>query len=230
VHGRRRIARLLACRTLDEQRDFFAREWDTRRWRWLFDVLLNRWAFDRAYDPAFFRHVENPSFARHFRELARHALTEVPVASNYFLHQMLTGAYPAGVPGGVPPYLSADGAAAVAARRARLVAVDADVTSYLRTRPAASVDCFALSNVAEWMTAEGVDALFAEVARTAAPGARLCFRNFVGWTEVPARWARAIVEDRAAGEALMPRDRSVVQRRIAVCRVVGTTGDAGGAS
>ena len=40
----------------------------------------------------------------------------------------------------------------------------------------------------------------------------------------------ARVEDRAAGEALMPRDRSVVQRRIAVCRVVGTTGDAGSAS
>ena len=219
VHGDARIRRLLACRTLDEQRALYEREWDTRRWRWLFALLLNRRAFDRAYDPAFFRHVENPSFARHFLALARHALTEVPVESNYFLHQMLTGVYPVGVPDGVPPYLSAEGGAAVATGRSRLMAVDADVTTFLRTQPDRSVSCFALSNVCEWLGADEVDALFAEVARTATPDARLCFRNFVGWTEVPERWRSRVIEDRGAGEAMMPRDRSVVQRRIAVCRV-----------
>jgi S-adenosylmethionine-diacylglycerol 3-amino-3-carboxypropyl transferase len=220
VHGDARVRRLLACRTLDEQRALYEREWDTRRWRWLFSILLGRHAFDRAYDPVFFLNVENPSFARHFLELARHALTEVPVASNYFLHQMLTGRYPAGVPEGVPPYLSEAGAAAVAAGRARLSAADADVASFLRAQPARSVSCFALSNVCEWLDPDEIDELFEQVARTATRGARLCFRNFVGWTEVPARWRSVVVEDRAAGERMMPRDRSVVQRRIAVCRVV----------
>ena len=59
----------------------------------------------------------------------------------------------------------------------------------------------------------------AEVVRTARPNARLVFRNFVGWTEVP-KWRRAdVVEDRQLGEQLIARDRAVVQRRIAVCRV-----------
>ena len=31
-----------------------------------------------------------------------------------------------------------------------------------------------------------------EVARTARPGARVVFRNFVGWTEVPERWRNVI--------------------------------------
>lgn len=220
VHGEGRVRRLLACRTLDEQRSLYEREWDTRRWRWLFALLMSRHAFDTAYDPAFFLNVENPSFARHFLELARHALTEVPVSSNYFLHQMLTGVYPAGVPDGVPPYLSEEGAAAVAAGRARLSAADADVASYLRAQPARSVSCFALSNVCEWLDPDEIDELFEQVARTATRGARVCFRNFVGWTEVPARWRGVVVEDRAAGERMMARDRSVVQRRIAVCRVV----------
>jgi S-adenosylmethionine-diacylglycerol 3-amino-3-carboxypropyl transferase len=93
------------------------------------------------------------------------------------------------------------------------------MTDYLSTLPAESVSGFALSNICEWLSPLGVDELFAEVVRTARPNARLAFRNFVGWTEVPERWRGAVVEDRVLGEAMIARDRAVVQRRIAVCRV-----------
>ncbi len=219
IHPRRRVRRLLACRTLDEQRAFYRREWDTRRWRLLFTLLLNRAVFRKTYHPAFFEHVDNPSFARHFQALAEHSLTEVPVATNYFVHFMLTGAYPVAVPGGLPPYLAPEGAAVVASALDRLTLVDGGYTSYLRTRPDASVHGFAISNILEWFTPEQSDELFAEVVRTAVPGARFVFRNFVGWTEVPERWRDMVVEDRAVGEELITRDRSAVQRRIAVCRV-----------
>ena len=219
IHGPDRIQRLLACRTLDEQRRFHRDEWNTRRWRLLFTVLLNRAVFRKTYSPAFFQHVENPSFARHFQGLADHALTEVPIATNYFAHDMLTGRYPAGTPGGLPPYLTPEGVAAIASSRDRLTLVDGGYTSYLRTLPDASVHGFALSNILEWFTPEQIDELFAEAVRVAAPGARLVFRNFVGWTEVPERWRDVVVEDRAVGEALIGRDRSAVQRRIAVCRI-----------
>lgn len=219
IHPPSRIRRLLACRSLEEQQAFYRREWDNRRWRLLFHLLLNRAVFRKAYHPAFFEHVENPSFARHFRGLAEHSLTRVPLATNYFVHQMLTGFYPTGVPGGLPPYLDPDGAAAVTQNVAKLSLVDGGYTDYLRTCPDRSVQGFALSNICEWFTPEQIDELFAEVARTAAPGARLVFRNFVGWTDVPARWADVIVEDRPLGEELITRDRSAVQRRIAVCRI-----------
>ena len=219
IHPPSRVRRLLACRSLEEQRAFYREEWDTRRWRLLFDLLLNRAVFRKAYDPAFFEHVENPSFARHFRALAEHALTEVPLADNYFVHHMLTGSYPIGVPGGVPPYLDPEGAARVTDRLAALALADGGYTTYLRTLPDRSVHGFALSNICEWFTAEQVDELFAEVVRTAALEATLVFRNFVGWTEVPSRWREAVVEDRARGDALIQRDRSAVQRRIAVCHL-----------
>lgn len=219
IHPPSRIRRLLACQTLDEQRRFYRDEWDTRRWRLLFTLLLNRAVFRKTYDPAFFRHVQNPSFARHFRSLAEHALTEVPIATNYFVHHMLTGSYPLGVTGGLPPYLDTAGAAAVASGLDRLTLVDGGYTSYLRTVPDCSVHGFALSNILEWFTPEQTDELFTEAVRTAAPGARLVFRNFVGWTEVPERFRDVVVEDRAWSEALIAGDRSAVQRRIAVCRV-----------
>ena len=218
VHPRGRVERMLACRTLAEQRALFEREWSTRRWRALFALLCNRLVLRNTYPAEFFAHVENPSFALHFRRLAEHALTELPVSSNYFLHQMLAGRYPVEEHEGVPPYLSDRGAAVVASAHERLHLVDGAMTEYLRTRPAGTVNAFALSNICEWMTPAEIEALFGEVLRTAAPGARLVYRNFVGWTELPT-WCERIVPDSALSERLSREDRSVVQRRVVACRL-----------
>ena len=48
--------------------------------------------------------------------------------------------------------------------------------------------------------------------------ARLVYRNFVGWTELPA-WCERIVPDRALGERLIAEDRSLMQRRVVACRL-----------
>ena len=110
------------------------------------------------------------------------------------------------------------GAAAVAARAGDLTVVDGSFLAFLRGCEPRSIDCFALSNICEWMTPAQIEELFGEVLRTAAPGARLCFRNFVGWTELP-RGCDRITVDAAAGLALSRTDRSLVQPRIVVCRI-----------
>lgn len=224
VHPRARLEQMLACESLEAQRLFFERAWNTRRWRLFFALLLNRRVFRRTYDAAFFAHLEQPSFAEHFRRCAEYALTELPVRDNYFLHHMITGRYPADVADGVPPYLTSDGHTAVAEGRERLTLIDGSMTDYLRILPDASVTGFSLSNICEWLAPNAIDELFAEIVRVAAPGAVLCFRNFVGWTEVPSRFRDVVREDRARGEELMKHDRSVVARRIAVCRIVAGAG------
>jgi S-adenosylmethionine-diacylglycerol 3-amino-3-carboxypropyl transferase len=218
VHGKTRQLRLLACRSLEEQRALYRREWNTWRWRAFFSVLMNRRVFNRTYDPAFFRNVENPSFAKHFLALAERALTEVPVETNYFLHQMVTGVYPTDE-AALPSYLRREGVSRLKREPKRLTLVDASYLDALKGMPDASVGGFSLSNIFEWMTPEGIDEHFAEIYRTAARGATLVFRNFVGWTEVPERWRDRFVEDRNRGELLIARDRSMVQRRIAVCAI-----------
>lgn len=219
VHPRSRLERMLACESIEEQRTLFSREWNTHRWRLFFALLLNRRAFRRTYDAAFFAHLEQPSFAEHFRRCAEHALTELPVRDNYFLHHMIRGRYPAEKAHGVPPYLTPEGHAVVAEQRERLTLVDGSMTDYLRILPDASVTGFSLSNICEWLPPNAIDELFAEIVRVAAPGATLCFRNFVGWTEVPPQFRDVVREDRAIGDELTRQDRSVVARRIAVCRI-----------
>ena len=213
------VPALLDAASIADQRDIFARSWAGWRWRALFAVLLNRWTVSRAYHPSFFDHVENPSFARHFRRLAERTLTELPARDNYFLHEMLTGRYPVREPQGVPPYLSPRGMARAADASQTLHLVDGSLTEYLRSCAPRSIDGFALSNIGEWLDQRGLDELFGEIARAARPGARLVFRNFVGWTDVPDRWRNRIVERPGYGERLIRRDRSLVQHRAVVCDV-----------
>ena len=218
AHPRSRIERFLACRTLDEQRAFYDSQWNTARWRALIQLLANRVVLHRAYDPAFFQHVENPSFARHFLFTIERALTGLPVKDNYFFHQMFFGYYQTELGGGAPPYLTASGDA-LASLPERLALVDGTFLGYLRGRPDASMAGFSLSNICEWLTPDETDELFAEIVRTARPGARLCFRNFLGWTPVPPRWRHLVTENAELGEDLIKRDQSMLQRRIAVCVV-----------
>ena len=219
IHGQARIDRLLSATSLDEQRDLFEREWNSRRWRALFPILINRWTFNRAFEPEFFREVENPSFAAHFRQLLQHALCDVPVRDNYFLHQMLRGTYPSAVQNGIPPYLERTRREVLRSRLDQLELVDGGYAEYLATCPDSSVDALAISNICEWLDARGIDELFEQVVRVAKPGARFCFRNFVGHTEVPERFRSAVNEDVGAGRAAILRDRSCLQARIAICRI-----------
>jgi S-adenosylmethionine-diacylglycerol 3-amino-3-carboxypropyl transferase len=220
IARRHAVRALLAATSLEAQRDIFERSWNGPRWHALFRLLLNRWSMSRAYHSSFFAHVENRSFARHFRALAERGITTIPARSNYFLHEMLTGRYPVEEPGGVPPYLDGSNRGAEAADDP-LTLIDGTLTDALRQQPSQSVDGVALSNICEWMSATDIDRLFAEIARTAKPGARVVFRNFVGWTDIPARWRHLVVERVGHGEDLIARDRSLVQSRLVVCDVRG---------
>jgi S-adenosylmethionine-diacylglycerol 3-amino-3-carboxypropyl transferase len=222
VHPPERVERLLACRSLEEQRSLYRREWNNRRWRLLFRLLLNRPALARALDPRFFGRARG--LARQFHALWEHALTELPVGDNYFLHDLLRGAYPEHAR---PPYLDESGAACWRERLRALTLVDGTLTDHLRACPDRSVAGFALSNVCEWLDAAGQDALFAQVARCAAPGARVCLRNFVGHTDVPTAWRDVLIEEPGLGERLAARDRSLMQRRVVVFRVRAARGGVG---
>jgi S-adenosylmethionine-diacylglycerol 3-amino-3-carboxypropyl transferase len=219
AHPRSKIERFLACESLDEQRAFYDREWNTARWRTLIHLMANRMVLRRAYDPAFFQYVENPSFARHFLATIERALVGLPIRDNYFFHQMFLGYYRTELGGSAPPYLAPASGTAMPDLPERLTIVDGSFIEYLRGRGDGSMAGFSLSNICEWLTADEIDELFGEIVRTARPGARLCFRNFLGWTEVPQRWRETVREDAALGERLISSDRSMMQRRIAICTV-----------
>ena len=219
VHPRRRIEALLAQPTLAAQRDFYARAWNTRRWRALLRVLGNRHLFRLAYTPASFHQDRGFDPAAYFARVFEHAVTALPVATNYFLHQVFLGRYPDAQPEGLPPYLTRATLDRLRANLGGLRFVDGSYTAHLRRCPPRSIDGFALSNICEWMKPAAIDELFAEIARTAVPGAVVCFRNNFAHTEVPEHLQERVVEDRARSAEMSRRDRSIVTPRFAVCHL-----------
>jgi len=218
VHPRKRIERFLNSSSLDEQVWLYRNEWNNRRWKLLFKLLLNRWTLNRTYDPEFFSHVENESFSAHFHQVFERAVTLNPAPDNYFLHYMLTGRYPPANDNGLPPYLQQESRLWTNGAQG-LELVDGSFQDYLWLCETSSADGIVLSNICEWLSDAQIARLFASVARVAKPGATVCFRNFVGHTEVPAGLSGVICEDRNAGEMAIRRDRSCVQARFAVCTV-----------
>jgi len=220
IEGRRRIGRLLASRTLEEQRRFYDEEWDTVPWRLFFRTFFSRRVLGwRGLDRAFFSYVEGiPDFGAHFLGLARHALTEIPIRDNYFMAQICLGRYLD--ERHVPAYLLPENFAALREAAPRVRVVTAEVGSLLQELPDNSVDAFNFSNVFEWVPADVFERLLRETHRVARPGARLCYRNLLVRRCHPAALDGLFEPDDALAARLLFQDRSFVYSHFEVARVL----------
>jgi S-adenosylmethionine:diacylglycerol 3-amino-3-carboxypropyl transferase len=120
----------------------------------------------------------------------------------------------------LPPYLSQQAYGAIAANADRVSLHHADIREYLRSCAAASVDCFALSNVPDWLSRTETDALLAEIVRVARPGARVLLSAHRHPVRIPSALAYALRLDRAASRALLAMDTVRYFRHIMLFRVI----------
>jgi len=102
---------------------------------------------------------------------------DFPMEDNYFAWQAFSCGYDREHRRAVPPYLKPEAFAALGERAANVTVQQASVTDHLAGQPAASVDRFVLLDAQDWMSPRQLAALWAEIGRTAAPGARVIFRT-----------------------------------------------------
>jgi S-adenosylmethionine-diacylglycerol 3-amino-3-carboxypropyl transferase len=176
VVGRRRLERLFTL-SYAEQREFYARDWDTWRWRALLRIACSKYVLGQRLDPAWFAHAEVSSFGAHFARLAEHAVAGLPARSNYFLAQLFLGHYLD--EDTVPDYLRPEHFETIRGRLDRIAPVAADVCAAMEALAPRSVDCFALSNVFEYSPRELFEQTLSQILRAARPGARFCLRNLL---------------------------------------------------
>jgi len=213
--GRRRMQRLFDLAP-EDQEAFFRKEWDTRRWRAFLRIVCSKWFLGRRLDPSWFAHSEGPaSFGDHFGGLARHAITQIPARTNYFLAQIFLGRYISEQ--NMPRYLLPESFAAISERVDRVVPVTADIREALSNLPPGSVDAFALSNVFEYSAEEVFAGSTEEIVRVARPRARLTLRNLIA----PRRLAldRRFSVDEPISRALRKRDRGFIYSHFEAARL-----------
>lgn len=205
VVGRRRVEALFD-QSFRSQAEYYARRWNTVRWRATVRILCSRFVLGHRLDPTWFAGAETPSFGAHFEQLARHVLAEIPARTNYFLAQILLGRYLDEAQ--VPSYLKPEHFTTIRSRLGRIQALTSDVGEALAALPDRSIDCFALSNVFEYSPPELFERCRDQLCRVARPGARISLRNLLA----PRRLENdpRFVVDRDAGRRLRLADRGFI--------------------
>jgi S-adenosylmethionine-diacylglycerol 3-amino-3-carboxypropyl transferase len=147
------------------------------------------------------------------RDRVRRLACDFPIQRNYFAWQAFGRRYdPAG--GSLPPYLEPEAFGLLARRSGRVTTRLASITELLVERATASVDAYVLLDAQDWMTPAQLGALWAQIDRTAAPGARVIFRTAAAPSPLEAALPRRLLGGWAyeaeRSRELHARDRSAI--------------------
>lgn len=149
------------------------------------------------------------------RERVERLACDFPIEENYFAWQAFARGYDCVDRKAVPPYLESANYEALRARADRVEVHHASMTDFLAAQPARSLNRYVLLDAQDWMTAEQMTALWAQIDRTAhAEDARVIFRTAGTESPLPAKlppsllasWTYLADESRA----LHARDRSSI--------------------
>jgi len=227
LHAFGRIAgshpeRILSARSLEEQREIYDREIEP-----LFELKLVRLL---ARQPIVLYSLGIPAnqfdamkqdssgdLAELIRFRIRRLACDFDLSENYFAWQAFGRHYDVKDRRATPPYLKAENYATIRDRLDRVEVKLQSMTDYLGAQDAASKDRYILLDSVDWMDATMLADLWAQIRRTAKPGARVIFRTagaespftekldpavfarlFEGWHYHEADSKRWLAQDRSA--------------------------------
>jgi S-adenosylmethionine-diacylglycerol 3-amino-3-carboxypropyl transferase len=208
---------LLSARTLDEQRHFFetalAPLFDRRAVRWATGNRLSLYGL--GIPPAQYEVLAGSrGMSAVLRERVERLACGFSLNDNYFAWQAFGRGYGGGDQGPLPPYLRREQFDIVRARVDRVEVMNRSVTEYLASCPAASRDRYVLLDAQDWMTDDQLNALWAEITRTARPDARVIFRTAAEPSLLEGRLDPALLGrwryEAAASQDFTARDRSAI--------------------
>ena len=182
LHGVK-LGDITKARSLREQRQFFEDQiaplferplirWLTARKSSLFGLGIPPQQYDELASLS-----EGGTIAPVLRHRPEKLACHFPIRENYFAWQAFARRYPRADEGSLPTYLLAENYRAIRANAERVVVHHASFTELLAAKPAASVDRFVLLDAQDWMNDQQLNALWAEISRTATPNARVIFRT-----------------------------------------------------
>lgn len=190
AHGRKRVAALLEKRDPEARLQFYQKEWDNLRWRWIFQIFFSRTVMGLlGRDPEFFKYVEG-SVADRILSRTRHALAVLDPSENPYLHWILTGTHGAALPEALEERNFPLIREAIAAGRFRIA--PGSIEGLLESEPDRRYGAFNLSDIFEYMSEENTGALLGKIADASVPGARLAYWNMLAPRSRPASLAHRL--------------------------------------
>ncbi len=208
---------ILSAPTRDAQRAVFEAQlaplFDRKFVRWLTDQPAA--LFGLGIPPAQFDALAGDQpMAQVLRRRLEKLACDFPVEDNYFAWQAFSRGYGRDTDASLPPYLQKANWDAVRARVDRVDVRHANLIDWLAQQPDASLDRFVLLDAQDWMTDTQLNALWAQITRTARPAARVLFRTAAEPSLLPGRVDQSVLDrwtyHAEASADYTQRDRSAI--------------------
>lgn len=214
LHGRN-PRKMLEADTREDQVHLFNKEllplFSVPHLRWLMEKPAS--LFGLGIPPSQFEALKGrePTMAHVLKARLERLACGFDLKSNYFAWQAFGRSYGNGP---MPDYLDRKNWETLKARIGQAEVVHASMTEHLAARPEKSLDAYVLLDAQDWMTDEQLTDLWAEILRTARPGARVIFRTAGEETILPGRVPDEILTrfryDVETCRAWTERDRSSI--------------------
>ena len=212
-------ARMATAKSLEDQKRIFETELAPLLQRRLVRWLIDRPAtlFGLGIPPAQYKvlagdHPDGIGAVLH--ERLQRLACDFKLENNYFAWQAFARHYDPEPGGSVPPYLELRNYDRLRANLDQVDILNVSLTAHLRTLPAASLNRYVLLDAQDWMSDAELNELWAEITRTAEPGARVIFRTAATPSLLPGRVPNELLGrwtyETEQSKAWTARDRSAI--------------------
>jgi len=175
VHQPNRVDQLLQILDSEERREFYNREWNSPRWRFIFRLFFSRWIMARlGREAACFRFART-DVAQHLLDRSRYALTELQPWDNPYLQWILTGQYCTALPYSLRP----ENYDAIRHRLDRVEWHCGSIETLLDSFADEKIDRYNLSDIFEYLPLDAYHCLLERLAVKGKAGARLAYWNML---------------------------------------------------
>ncbi len=208
---------MLEARSLAEQREIYDRELKPLFEKRAVRAILNLRSslFGLGIPPA---QYDALSGGRPMHEVVEERLARLAcgfdLKDNYFAWQAFNRGYAPSGDGPLPIYLQRESYEIIRDRASRIHMRNISYTEQLRALPAQHLNRYVLLDAQDWMNDSVLTELWAEITRTARPGARVIFRTAGEESILPGRVPDTILNkwtyEADASRAWVARDRSAI--------------------
>ncbi len=203
---------LFTFKTIENQREFYEKRWNTPFWTFLTGILFSRPVCRYILqDPGFYQYVPGDVQVHDYlRSRVNHSLKNHLASENFFAAIFFLGQYLDGK--ALPLYLQKEHFYTL---KENIPEIDIEVIlepleKYLWSLPEGSIDKFSLSDVSAYLNAESFESLLHAVHFAGKPGSIFCLRHFIRKRKIPASVEQKFSYNTELEEELNFSDRTFV--------------------